>query len=279
MPNPPPDTPATSPALHHQLQRVLRLYRAQLEHIGRRAFVLQAHGPFGTGRDSAAAVTRIGRSLEVLDTATGPELDRLLALLLASDFYEAYRYLNETIWPRSLHAQGNPGTATRLLPVNPRPYRPAPRPQPARPERSYTTAVPAGPANQQALVVVSAANWCRLTLPVLSAAGLEWGDEVQLVVPTKRGGQWYLDTKPRPGAGRQLPAAYKPLLFRVPPIPRWHFHETRATHGPRGAVGRPITGVTNTQVARRYFRLGAEHPEHPGYFLLEPVVGKAGAGL
>lgn len=83
-----------------------------------------------------------------------------------------------------------------------------------------------------------------------------------LVVPQRRGGEWYLDTQPRPGAGYQLPNTDR-AQFRTQPISKIHFMHPK----PEGSHGRARANQ-NVFAAVLRFRLGAEVAGHPGYYQL-----------
>jgi hypothetical protein len=97
------------------------------------------------------------------------------------------------------------------------------------------------------------------------------GTRVLLVVPSKRGGKWYLDTRPKPGAGVYFTLNKSGgAAARVQPISRTHFMSTV----PRfvGAAGkRRITSSANTLARGIKLTLGPELVDNPGYYRLLPL--------
>lgn len=134
---------------------------------------------------------------------------------------------------------------------------------------SYGRPVPPGPANNDPILSVAYPNTLTLTKPLLTKANLSGGRRIHLVVPVQRGGDWYLDTRPKPGAGNLIPKSGRAML-RVPPLHKYHFQLSKPTveRGERGA----LLGNSNTLAARLYFVLGEEVEGHPGYYRLTRLV-------
>lgn len=116
------------------------------------------------------------------------------------------------------------------------------------------------------ILSVSTANQCTLNKALQNAARIRGGQFVQLVVPRHHSGEWYLDTRPKPGAGVKLPVTGR-ALFRVAPISARHFLQSR----PAGPGFHPGS-ITNTALRLLHFRLGPEVEGHPGYYRLLRVL-------
>jgi hypothetical protein len=140
-------------------------------------------------------------------------------------------------------------------------YRPEPTPISPPGPMPY---VPRGQANHAPILSVTAEH-CTLTKPLLTAANLHGGQQVHLVVPRRREGDWYLDTNPKPGVGTVLPQFVRRsrALFRIPRIPAMHFQVSRAS-----SPGFVPGSLVNSQVKLLHFRLGPEVEGHPGYYRL-----------
>jgi hypothetical protein len=149
-------------------------------------------------------------------------------------------------------------------------YRPGVTPI-SRTEDARAVYVASGPS-QTPMLSVHVDGRCTLNKALLSTANLRGGSLVMLVVPTKHGGDWYLDTQPKPGAGNRLPTQGR-ALFRVPPMSRNHFRQPQITLAPaEGATrGRVIVSSKETLCPILHFRLGDEVPGHPGYYQLVRV--------
>jgi len=149
------------------------------------------------------------------------------------------------------------------------PPTPLPPPVPARPKPALPPTLTLRYDERGPICELSKA--LRALLPPLKEC-----ERVLLVVPHQRGGQWYLDTNPKPGAGYRIPNAER-AQFRVQPISKIHF--MRPVPVLEGAGGRPGKGEdrrgglaavsnTNEAVGLLRFRLALEVPGHPGYYQL-----------
>ena len=96
---------------------------------------------------------------------------------------------------------------------------------------------------------------------------LKAGAPVDLVAPPRRGGTWYLDTRPtavrRVGKDRERTAA----RFNMPALSREHYLQ------PVGATPGAFATAAGTSGLRPFlaFALGREVPGHGGYFELLPL--------
>jgi len=104
---------------------------------------------------------------------------------------------------------------------------------------------------------------CILSKELQRAANLSGGRYVHLVVPRKRGGDWYLDTNPKPGVGTRLPERGRALI-RVPAIPKMHFQRSGRHEPGFGAI-------SNSFVPLLHFKLGQEVQGFPGHYQLHGV--------
>lgn len=132
-----------------------------------------------------------------------------------------------------------------------------------------------GLANTEPVLSVAYPNTLTLTRPLLAKLDLSKmaTRRVHLVVPTQRGGQWYLDTNPKPGMGAHLPVRGC-CRFRIQYIPKIHFAQSRplfaASPDWRGPI---IKGNANVFVSLLHFRLGAPVEGHEGYYHLDRLTG------
>ena len=158
------------------------------------------------------------------------------------------------------------------------------RPQPTPPQQPVGRVVPAPVAIP--LLTVSYAKdkegkehfRCTLSRALLAAIPhlkngnrSTRGSYVMVIVPPRRGGSWFLDTRPKPGSGTQLPTAPDArAIFRLPPLNKTHFQHTKPqfeTEQP----GARMAGAENTLVQQLRFRLGPEVAGHQGYYQLLPA--------
>jgi hypothetical protein len=95
------------------------------------------------------------------------------------------------------------------------------------------------------------------------------GTRVLLVAPGRRGGKWYLDTRPKPGAGVCFTLNKSGgAAARIQPISKTHF---QCTVSQRDNGGRDWASTTNTLVRRIKLKLGPELVDNPGYYRLLPL--------
>jgi hypothetical protein len=93
---------------------------------------------------------------------------------------------------------------------------------------------------------------------VASIPGFRHGSRFHVVAPRTRGGQWYLDTRPKPGQGVQLPAPPAKYQVRLPRIAPTHFIRPRPVTK-QGQAGRLVgVSVENQHMGTLCFRLGEE---------------------
>lgn len=155
---------------------------------------------------------------------------------------------------------------------------------PAEPPRHYRNRQEA--EAPEPLLTVYADSRCFLSKALLTAVSVRAGAAVQVVVPAQKGGEWFLDTHPRPGAGRALPS--NPAArgqVRLPPVARHHFLVARPIGAGQGEGS--IRGNRNDHLPQLRFRLGPEMEGHPGYYRLLPLSaagpvhrnGQAGPGV
>jgi hypothetical protein len=97
------------------------------------------------------------------------------------------------------------------------------------------------------------------------------GTRVLLVVPSKRGGKWYLDTRPKPGAGVYFTLnKYGGAAARIQPISRNHFM-SNVLRFVGDAGSRRIASSANTLARGIKLTLGPELVDNPGYYRLLPI--------
>lgn len=108
-------------------------------------------------------------------------------------------------------------------------------------------------------------NFCTISKWLLAALPqLKAGRRVAIVVPFKRGGEWYLDTRPKTGVGVEMPKSARPsTYFRIPPIAKVHFMRSGQAVGQERAGRGP-----NIFVPLLRFILGPEVPGEPGHYRL-----------
>lgn len=143
---------------------------------------------------------------------------------------------------------------------------PTPPSQTQQGRAPYSLPVAPGPANNLPVLSVAYPNTLTLTKPFLAALNLRGGSRIHLVVPVQRGGDWYFDTRPKPGVGNAIPRSGRAML-RVAPLQKTHFQQS--------IPSRPdniIRGNSNTLALRLHFALGAEIEGHPGYYRLQRLV-------
>jgi hypothetical protein len=106
---------------------------------------------------------------------------------------------------------------------------------------------------------------------VKASTSVTCGTRVLLVVPSKRGGNWYLDTRPKPGAGVYFRLNKKGgAAARVQPISRTHFQASVLRFvGDFGS--RRIASSANTLARGIKLTLGPELVDNPGYYRLLPL--------
>lgn len=140
-------------------------------------------------------------------------------------------------------------------------YRPAPTPiaQTQDPPVRY---VRPGMANNELLLSVSAQSFYTLTRALITHLGLGAKSRFRLVIPQRKGGDWFFDTQPRFEEGNRLPERGK-ALFRLRPIPKRLFEVSRPRYNDKGV----IVGNENRYPTLVHFRLGEE--VEPGYYRLE----------
>lgn len=141
----------------------------------------------------------------------------------------------------------------------------SPSPAPAR-------VVASGPANAEPLLSIAFPNTCTLSKPLLAQLGLSGMGSVRfhLVVPAQLGGDWYLDTLPRPGVGAKLPERGA-ARFRIQQVAKRHFMQARPLMAP--TPGAPFQGNANVFVNLLHFRLGEQVAGQLGYYHLHQVTG------
>ena len=152
-------------------------------------------------------------------------------------------------------------------------FRPAPTPPPGVCLPLPPRLLPPPPLRALPTLTVRPNGDVTLTKALLAAIphlhGAEEGREgspVVIVVPARRGRGWYLDTRPRPGAGCRLPDARQVARFRIPAPSRTHFLLPMPP-----APGKGRARGTAGFCAALTFALGPELPAHPGYYELLPV--------
>lgn len=124
----------------------------------------------------------------------------------------------------------------------------------------------------EALLSVAYPNTCTLSKPLLAELGLSHMGSARfhIVAPAQLGGQWYLDTAPKPGVGAALPERGA-ARFRIQHIPKMHFMQRRPLFAPGGGAPASMRGNANVFVNLLHFRLGKQVVGHPGYYYLERV--------
>ena len=149
------------------------------------------------------------------------------------------------------------------VPAPPAPPRPVPlpearltiRPAPARVDAHRTGGL------RPAATIVTPTKALLQAIP-----HLKHGAPVDVVPPARRGGTWYLDT--RPTAPRRLSHRGSVARFSIPALSREHLLTAGVDARP-GQFGGSI-GTVGVRHALT-FALGPELDQHPGYFALLPL--------
>ena len=136
-----------------------------------------------------------------------------------------------------------------------------PAPTPPQEPGPQEPAPPAFPADALLLVRPDPLRACErvtLTKPLLGAiAHLKAGAPVDVVVPPRRGGAWFLDT--RPTATRRVPGPTQKPRLRIPQVSREHY--LIAGVAPHPDQAHPRTTGTSGYHELLCFRLGPERYE------------------
>lgn len=258
--------------LYIDTQRAISLYQRQLVRVQGEVFATMAYGPFKNHQERMYALDRVFyRMPELLAAGNQAEIGRILACLEAGQMLEAFTHAVTVIWPRVLKEQGIKNPQAVKIP-NSTPYTPPPPALRQSPTpRTYQSAIPSGPANMSPALSVAYPNTLTLSRPLIRQLDLEdmGKARIHLVVPSQIGGDWYLDTNPRPGMGTHFPKRGS-ARFRIQQVPKMHFGQRRPLFADAPGSLR-FESNANVFVKLLHFELGEEVEGHPGYYHLNRV--------